>query len=354
MTGCNSAPEEPAFNEVTIDDQAPNHLWMKTVGDINDDGKMDMLVGGWQSGGLVAYLAPDWRKQVINDSIKISTNAEVCDLNNDKVPDIVAVINQAIVWFKGPDWSIHHIDSVTGHDVEVHDFDDDGLLDIVARNQGAFGDKGGHTLFFYKQGPMGEWTRHEKEIRDGEGLKMADINDDGRPDIVTNGFWFENTGNMVAWNEHKFTDSWTWPNTYIDVADINGDGRPDILHSPAELAKNYYRISWFEAPENPTSVWKEHIVADSIETIVHSIAAADFDGDGAMDIVVAEMQQGADPDEVAIFYNKGDNAWEKQVISTGGGHSMVVFDADGDGDLDIFGANFAENVVRMWVNQKKE
>lgn len=352
IISCAAPREMPDFNEIVIDDAAPANLWMKTTGDINADGKTDMLVGGWQSGGLVAYLAPDWKKQVINDSLKISTNAEVCNVNKDNSPDIVAVINQAIVWFEGPDWRMHYIDSVTGHDVEVHDFDGDGLLDVVARNQGAFGTKGGHTLFFYKQEPSEVWTRFEKEIVDGEGLKMADINEDDKMDIVVNGFWFENSGDMNEWQAHKFTNSWTWPNTYVDVADINDDGRPDILHSPAELAKNHYRISWFEAPDDRTGIWEEHVVSDSIETIVHSIGAADFDGDGTMDIVMAEMQQGADPDEVVIFYNQGDNEWKKQMLSTGGCHSMRVFDADGDADMDIFGANFAENVVRMWVNQK--
>ncbi len=352
VVACSTPTERPVFDEIVIDDQAPEHLWMKTTGDVNGDGKTDMLVGGWKSGGLVAYLAPDWKKQVINDSVKISTNAEVCDVNNDSVSDIVAVVSGALVWFSGPDWNIHVIDSVTTHDVEVHDFDGDGLLDVIARNQGAFGDKGGHTLFFYKQGPAGMWARHEKKIADGEGLKKADINDDGKMDIVTNGFWFENTGDMAQWHEHLFTDSWTWPNTYIDVSDINGDGRPDILHSPAELAKTYYRISWFEAPENPASIWREHVVEDSVETIVHSIGAADFDGDGKMDIVVAEMQQGADPDEVVIYFNAGENVWDRQVISTGGCHSMVIFDADDDGDMDIFGANFAENIVRLWLNRK--
>jgi len=33
---------------------------------------------------------------------------------------------------------------------------------------------------------------------------------------------------------------------------------------------------------------------------------------------------------------------------------MRVFDADDDGDMDIFGANFAENIVRMWVNERKK
>ena len=94
-------------------------------------------------------------------------------------------------------------------------------------------------------------------------------------------------------------------------------------------------------------------MADSVETVLHSIGGADFDLNGEIDIVVAEMQQGVDPDEVAIFYNLGKNRWEKQVISTGGSHSMRLCDFDSDGDIDIVGANFAGNIVKMWVNEKK-
>src|SRR5687768_15995458 len=245
ITACTK--KKPAFVETVIDDSATEHLWAKTTGDINADGKIDILVGGWQKGGLVAYLAPEWKKVVIKDSVKISTNAEICDIDKNNVPDVVAVVNHAIVWFAVPDWKIHHIDSVVAHDVQVHDFDDDGPLDVVARNQGAFGDKGGHTLYVYNQKSQGTWTKHQQEISDGEGLKMADINADGKYDLVTNAHWFENSGDMANWTAHKFSDSWSWPNTYVDVADINGDGRLDILHSPAELAKNTYRISWFEA-----------------------------------------------------------------------------------------------------------
>src|SRR5688572_24947529 len=152
LLGCGSAT--PKFTETIIDKDAPENLWMKTSGDINGDGRIDILVGGWKSGGLVAYLAPDWKKKIIKDSIRISTNAEMCDVNNDKVPDIVAVVDRSIVWFSGPEYSLHHIDSVVSHDVEVYDFDGDGFLDVIARNQGAFGDKGGHTLYFYHQKPL--------------------------------------------------------------------------------------------------------------------------------------------------------------------------------------------------------
>lgn len=351
LISCND--EKPVFTEKIIDDQAPGFVWMKTTGDINGDGKVDMLAGGWKKGGMVAYLAPDWQKIIINDSLQISTDAEVCDLNSDHIPDVTAVVNKAIIWLSGPDWKLHLIDSITGHDVEVSDFDNDGVTDVIVRNQGAFGTTGGHTLYFYHQKPFGNWIKYQKEILNGEGLKVADINNDQKQDVITNGFWFENTGNPAEWKEHKFTDTWTWPNTAIDVIDMNKDGAPDILHAPSELAGNYYRISWFEASEDPSLIWKEQIVADSVETVVHSIGAADFDLDGRTDIIVAEMQQGSDPDEVAIFYNQGETMWKKQVISTGGSHSMRLYDFDEDGDIDVFGANHAENIVKMWLNEKR-
>lgn len=347
--GCETAP--PGFTERILDNNAPDQVWMKSIGDVNGDGSVDLVAGGRRSGGVVAYTGPELEKIVILDSVLVETDAEVCDVNNDNVADIAIVFHQALAWLEGPEWIHHHIDSLRGHDLEVADLDGDGLLDLVLRNQGEFGPAGGHTLYIYEQNGNGEWKKHQREIPDGEGLKLADINGDSKKDIVTNGHWYENTGNTENWLEHAFSDTWNWPNTYIDVADLNGDGRNDILLSPSELAGSWYRISWFESPEDPTALWKEYIIADSIETVVHSIGAGDFNLDGRIDVVTAEMQQGVDPDEVAVYYNLSRNRWKKQVISDGGCHSMRVVDFDGDGDPDIYGANFAENVTRIWINE---
>jgi hypothetical protein len=52
--------EKSRFIEKVIDDQAPQDLWMKTIGDVNKDGLTDIIVGAWQ-GGIAAFLAPDWK-----------------------------------------------------------------------------------------------------------------------------------------------------------------------------------------------------------------------------------------------------------------------------------------------------
>jgi hypothetical protein len=342
---------KPHFTEKNIDNNGPQDLWMKTIGDVNQDGKTDMLVGGWNSGGLVAYLAPDWKKKVICDTLKISTDGEVCDVDNDGVADIVAITDRALVWIKAPTWTINIIDSLNLHDIETGDFDNDGSIDVIGRNQAEWGQ--GDTLFIYHRDPAGKWIKTKKIIVNGEGLKAADVNGDGMADIIINGYWLENTGKIDDWREHKFSDSWNWRNTFIDVADFNRDGRADILLSPSELAGHYYHVSWFEAPEDPSINWKEHIAVDSIETVIHFIGAADFNLDGRMDFMLAHMQQGTDPDEVAVYYQKRRNRWEKEVISNGGCHSMRLFDFDNDGDIDAFGGNWREHVVKMWINNTR-
>lgn len=344
---------EPRFIKIVMDEQAPQNLWMKDYGDLNGNSKTDIIVGGQQSGGIVAYLAPDWEKQLINDTLSIGTDAQVCDLDNDGIQDILLIVRDALIWLKGPHWDFNHIDSMQLHDVQVADFNNDGMLDIVARNQAEFSNRIDSVLYFYIQSPAGEWTKYTHPIVNGEGIKIADINKNGRPDIIINGYWLENTGNIRYWLKHKFTDTWKWRNTFIDFADLNDDGKPDIVYSPAELAGQYYRISWFEQPEDPTLKWQEHIIADSVEAVVHSIGAADINLNGKMDIVTADMKQGAYPQEVAVYYNLGNNNWEKEVISNEGSHSMILYDFDVDGDIDIVGGNHQENILKMWINQTK-
>jgi hypothetical protein len=142
------------------------------------------------------------------------------------------------------------------------------------------------------------------------------------------------------WQEHVYTKRWTHPDAKVELADINGNGRLDIVLTPAELAGQTYKIAWYEAPADPRAEWTEHVVVDKIEAVVHALALGDFNRNGRVDIAYAQMHQGTDPDEVVIMLNRGaGKAWHKQVLSTRGSHDILAVDIDGDGNLDLIGAN---------------
>ena len=182
---------------------------------------------------------------------------------------------------------------------------------------------------------------------------MADINRDGLRDIVINGTWFENTGDGSTWVPHAYTTTYVYRSVAIEVADINSDGRVDVILSPSEPVGGTYRLSWFEAPSDPSQPdWNEHVVEDNIETDHHSAGAADFDNDGLMDIATAEMNSGSSPHDIKIFLNGGGGlVWTKQVVATTGSHSMHIADFDGNGSKDLFGANWRGQGSELWLNQ---
>lgn len=356
-SGWAPAREAPraGFLHHVIDADGPADPWLKAIGDLNGDGKPDLIAGGAANGGLVWYRNPGWGKQTIAEG-SFSTDGEAVDMDGDGDMDVAAITTRpaSLVWFENPGWERHAIADSKLHDVEVCDLNQDGRPDLVARDQGSFGARG-DEIHFFLQAPGGKWPHTSMRISSGEGLHLADIDNDGDRDLVIEKVWYENTGDpfVRSWTPHSYGAGWEHPFAFVATGRINGDGRLDIVLSPAEKAGEWGRISWFEAPAKPRSgAWREHVVDAKAEAVHHFVGAADFDGDGATDIAAAQMRQGADPDEVKIYLNRGGGkSWTKAVIATGGSHSMKIADLDGDGDMDLYGANWrGTSVIEWWEN----
>ena len=390
LSGCDSphpADSKPAnsfFERETIDPSGPNAPWGKTIGDVNGDGLLDIVIGGHRPrhltffekvarklgvsdfsdrlGELVWYENPTWKRHTITESLAIRTDLEVSDIDGDGTNDIVLVSDSGILWLKNGDWSKHLIGGGKYHDVEVADLDRDGAAEVIVRNQSLFGYKNGNFIRIFRQATSAQWSYEDLSVPHGEGLALADLDKDGFRDIVASDVWLRNPGDSRnSWEKVRYTGpgkgGWHWHDVYIDTGDFNGDGWPDILLSPSEPAGAFYEIAWLQNPGRETDqYWLKHVIVEGVETVHHFVAARDVDLDGDMDVLTAEMNQGEGENPVSVYLNE-PKGWVRQTLSLGGGHSLRAVDIDNDFDVDLIGTNWQiENFqgdypVWLWRNQ---
>ena len=208
-------------------------------------------------------------------------------------------------------------------------------------------------VVFFQNNPD-SWTPAVVSNTYGEGICLADLNGDGRIDIVKAGWWLENPRDPMhePWRQHWFYHGWP-DRAGVTVADINEDGRPDVVLSSADSPG---RHSWLEAPDNAVrGIWKEHRIQDHVD-FVHTFKVADIKLDGKPDVVFAEMQN-SEQKRVGFFLNLGNGAsWRLQVVARTGSHNIRVADVDHDGDFDIIGANYDSETdphgapLELWRN----
>ena len=158
-----------------------------------------------------------------------------------------------------------------------------------------------------------------------ETAAVADINKDGRLDIVSGENWYEAPG----WTKHKFREL-GFSGNYIDgfsdlPVDVDGDGYPDIA-SVTWFAK---KISWFRNPGKAGGTWVEAPINSGFN--IEFATLGDLDNDGkALEIVAQENGTGQS------WYEVKDKAWVKHVVSDRSyGHGIGVGDVNKDGRNDI-------------------
>ena len=158
-----------------------------------------------------------------------------------------------------------------------------------------------------------------------ETAAVADINKDGRLDIVSGEFWYE----APAWTAHRFREL-NFQSQYIDdfsdlPVDADGDGYPDIV-SVSWFAK---RVAWWHNPGKAGGMWPEAVIHEGFN--VEFAILADLDNDGKANEVLAQ-ENGTGQ----AWYEAKNGTWVAHVVSDRSyGHGIGAGDVNGDKRTDI-------------------
>jgi hypothetical protein len=153
-----------------------------------------------------------------------------------------------------------------------------------------------------------------------------------------------------------------WPRVAdVEPADMNGDGKPDLVVA----SFGWRKVGNLSVLENTTTDYAHpsfvtHVI-DPRPGSIHAIPV-DMNGDGKLDIVAIFSQQ---YEQVVVFTNNGNFNFTPTPIYTAphpnwGSTGIQVVDLDGDGDLDVLlthGDTFDDQILKpyhgiQWLENK--
>ncbi len=250
--------------------------------DVNGDGKMDFITGGWFGKTL------RWQENPGNDG----------------------------------EWKMHTI-AATGNIecTRAWDVDGDGFNEIVPNTPGS-------PLIYYSlkrdknNKATGEFVATKVAEKHGHGLGFGDINGDGRGDFIVSNGWLEapkEKSNQPWILHHDFilNEDGSVP---IIVADVNQDGLNDLIVGHGHS----YGLDWYEQKKAGGQITFIKHAIDTLHSQYHTMEWADVDKDGKMELITGKRYRAHndndpgsnDPIELCYFKWNG-KSFTKNIISHG-------------------------------------
>ena len=392
------------------------------ISDLDGDSKLDIIATHSfnANSGQISWFKNDGNQNftqtiLSNSNIASGSNKTlVVDIDNDNDKDIISSIAGSIVILRN-DGNENFINETTSidlgngslnentNDIEIIDFDNDGLLDFVVTTRGSDG------VNWYKQNSNNTFTNTIIATGTYVNIAVGDIDNDNDYDIITTRdnstsgpgneiVTFLNSGDNSSFSSVVFLSLYT-ELSYLNLADIDSNGYLDIVYFGGEPTNQYERAirtilnpattfiteypkiynSSYYADINNSSNYVEFILDDinqdsKIDIIqlnggigrinyyqnvdvnlstynfilhevsnscgnVNDLSISDLNNDSSLDVLVSSLHEHT----LESFSNSGDNINFTNNIIDGIPKQYYsknkIIDIDGDGDKDILSVN---------------
>jgi hypothetical protein len=232
--------------------------------------------------------------------------------------------------------------------IVVGDFNNDGHADLAVtnRNDGTLtvlegNGKGAFTPFSGSPIPVGTSP---------QAVKIGDFNNDGIKDLVVANGGSDDISILLGNGDGTFTQAGGSPMSaglgsfpfFIAVADFNNDGKADL----AVVNGRDNTVTLLEGNGDGTfTPFASSPYTFSTNAGSGAIVAADFNGDGNVDLAVANFESGLPTGNVVVLLGDGHGnfAFASQPSVGPNPFAMVALDYDGDGITDLAVANYNYN-----------
>jgi hypothetical protein len=349
------------------------------TGDVNGDGKLDLVVGDSGNNNSVSLLLGNG-DGTFRPAVVYSTNTSyeggvvavaIADLNGDGKGDVIAeTIGGLSVLLGNADGTLQPAMTFFSYNqsnlnvLALADLNHDGTLDAITLS----------SNFGFPPGSVGVWlglgdgTFASYTIIGLAGdpfpppLSVVDVNGDGIPDLVFGAGDQYGGGSVsvaIGKGDGSFNSEQTYslPSGYADgfsmvVTDLNGDGWPDIAvaHGLLTVFLNNGNGTFHQAFSYSP------LQRNADATVVKS---ADFNMDGKPDLILLEPVPGVGSGDsfVEALLGNGDGTFSggDMVFDTGGAATdMATVDLNADGRPDVLVLNFCAHTSGCVVGENQE
>jgi hypothetical protein len=351
----------PSFTEQVAISTSAIEAWSVYSTDIDGDGHMDVLYAS-NDGKIAWYKNTDGAgtfgaEQTISTNVIVPFSVYAMDLDGDGDMDVLSasINDNKIAWYENTDGAgtfgaqnVISTDANKATSVYSTDLDGDGDMDVLSSS---FSD---NKIAWYENdgtGNFGSQIVISTAASGASSVYATDMDGDGDMDVLSASWtdnkiaWYENTDGAGTFGAQNVISTVAMNASSVYATDMDGDGDMDVVSASNRDDK----IAWYENTDGDGTFGAQQVISTAALS-TRSVYATDLDGDGDMDVLSASYAD----NKIAWYENTdGDGTFgAQQVISTAalGAISVYATDIDGDGDMDVLSASFTDDKIAWYKN----